>query len=377
MLHDVLTTHEARTALAARDIGTVYRLLREAGVPQREIAHLTGQAQSEVSEILHGRAVQGYDVLTRIADGLGVPRGRMGLAGSQRVEEVDESMQRRSFLQASVAALLGAPVFGVPDPDRPPNESTLAHSPPGPGDLAALTGTIQRLAVLDREYGGRTAYAAAAATAAAGGRLLHDGGDRAIRGAVSEAHRLAGWAAGDGGDIVRCRKHHRAALDLCTDHRAKASVVMCSMAAMEKHHGHPDHALKLLQLAGSGPVAAGLSVTAYVALNCRDTAMKQWRQARAMFRDQPSQATDPFIAFYGDGRGLLAAGGFRLGEYTSSYAYAVAALDGRPAWDTRTRAMDARVAARSATAAGEHGTAARHREQSRELAARVGSVRVA
>jgi hypothetical protein len=38
------------------------------------------QVQSEVSEIIRGRRqVAGYDVLVRIADGLGVPRSWMGL----------------------------------------------------------------------------------------------------------------------------------------------------------------------------------------------------------------------------------------------------------------------------------------------------------
>jgi transcriptional regulator with XRE-family HTH domain len=47
---------------------------------QRRIAAMTGQSQSEISEILSGRRVVSYDVLLRIADGLGVPRGLMGLA---------------------------------------------------------------------------------------------------------------------------------------------------------------------------------------------------------------------------------------------------------------------------------------------------------
>lgn len=64
-------------ALAVRDIGRVYKLLLAAGIPQRAIAHATGQAQSEVSEILHGRQVQSVVVLERIADGLGVPHGLM------------------------------------------------------------------------------------------------------------------------------------------------------------------------------------------------------------------------------------------------------------------------------------------------------------
>lgn len=46
---------------------------------QRQIAQLTGQSQSEVSEILKGRRVMAYVVLVRIAEGLGVPRAWMGL----------------------------------------------------------------------------------------------------------------------------------------------------------------------------------------------------------------------------------------------------------------------------------------------------------
>jgi len=71
---------EMVAALAARDIAAVYRLLRRVGVSQRRIAALTGQAQSEISEIVRGRQVVSYDVLVRIADGLGVPRGHLGLA---------------------------------------------------------------------------------------------------------------------------------------------------------------------------------------------------------------------------------------------------------------------------------------------------------
>ena len=69
---------EMRAALASREISAVYRLLRKHGVSQRQIAAMTGQSQSEVSEILKGRQVMAYDVLTRIADGLGDPRERAG-----------------------------------------------------------------------------------------------------------------------------------------------------------------------------------------------------------------------------------------------------------------------------------------------------------
>jgi transcriptional regulator with XRE-family HTH domain len=67
-----------RAALAARDIGAVFRLVQRFGVSQRRIAALTGQ--SEISEILSGRQVLSYEVLARVADGFGIPRGWMGLS---------------------------------------------------------------------------------------------------------------------------------------------------------------------------------------------------------------------------------------------------------------------------------------------------------
>jgi transcriptional regulator with XRE-family HTH domain len=78
------------TALAARDLAAVYRILRRYGVSQRQIAAATEQSQSEISEILSGRRVVTYDVLVRIADRLRVPRGLMGLAYTSEVglEEV-------------------------------------------------------------------------------------------------------------------------------------------------------------------------------------------------------------------------------------------------------------------------------------------------
>ena len=72
---------DMRIALAARDIGAVYRLLQRFGVSQRRIAAAAEQSQGEVSEIIAGRRWGvAYDLLVRIAEGLGVPRGWMGHA---------------------------------------------------------------------------------------------------------------------------------------------------------------------------------------------------------------------------------------------------------------------------------------------------------
>jgi transcriptional regulator with XRE-family HTH domain len=73
-------SERARAAMAARDVATVFAVLGGTGVSQRQIAALTGQSQSEISEILAGRRVQSFELIERIADGLGTPRGWWGLA---------------------------------------------------------------------------------------------------------------------------------------------------------------------------------------------------------------------------------------------------------------------------------------------------------
>jgi transcriptional regulator with XRE-family HTH domain len=69
-----------REAVAARDVTRVFRLLQRVGMSQQRIAALTGQSQPEVSAIIHGRKVQAYDVLLRVTDGLGIPRGLAGMS---------------------------------------------------------------------------------------------------------------------------------------------------------------------------------------------------------------------------------------------------------------------------------------------------------
>jgi len=79
---------DMREALAHRDISAMYRILQRFGVSQRAIACKTGQAQSEISEIIAGRQVICYGVLVRIAEGFDVPRGWLGLAYDRATAEI-------------------------------------------------------------------------------------------------------------------------------------------------------------------------------------------------------------------------------------------------------------------------------------------------
>ena len=103
--------HDMREALASRDIAAVYRRLQACGVSQRRIAARTGQSAAEVYEILNGRQVMAYDVLVRIADGPGVPRGYLGLAYDEVTEMALGMVTPRSsvrfFGPADLHALTG------------------------------------------------------------------------------------------------------------------------------------------------------------------------------------------------------------------------------------------------------------------------------
>ena len=73
---------ELHPVLTGRGISALYRWLNDAGVSQRQIAALTGTTQSQVADIINGRRarVMVYDVLVRTAEGLCIPRERMGLS---------------------------------------------------------------------------------------------------------------------------------------------------------------------------------------------------------------------------------------------------------------------------------------------------------
>jgi hypothetical protein len=69
---------DMRAAMVDRDIGAMFKILGRHGISQRRIAALTGQSQSEISEIIAGRQVSAYDVLARIAYGFSMAGAALG-----------------------------------------------------------------------------------------------------------------------------------------------------------------------------------------------------------------------------------------------------------------------------------------------------------
>ncbi|MBQ0922371.1 helix-turn-helix transcriptional regulator [Saccharopolyspora endophytica] len=278
-----------RDALARRDVSEVYRQLRRHGVSQRQIAASTGQSQSEVSEILKGRQVMAYDVLARIADGLGIPRGYMGLAydgaTAMRVAkatnaleaEEDESVKRRKFLSHAAAVTMGAAVFGTEDSAwAPANAQTPAPTRIGMTDVQQIQAATKALRDLDYRYGGGTCRDAVVAQLSWAQQLLDSTSSDPVRKqlfvALADMHSLAGWTSFDVGLLDPARSHFGRALEFAkrADDDSLVASVLYRMGRVYLHYQEPNEALKLFQLGQIAAQESGSSLT--VAVLCANEA---------------------------------------------------------------------------------------------------------
>ncbi|MGH8881586.1 MAG: helix-turn-helix domain-containing protein, partial [Stackebrandtia sp.] len=162
---------DLRAALAAHKFGPVFDAVHtEAGLSYREIGRRTGTHESQVYEIRHGRIVENYDVLVRIAEGLGIPREAMGLGFgtyadrvtvADSAERVDEAMRRRALLAAGATAVVGLPLLGEARQLPAPGEPMPARI--GMADVADVEYQTAQLRALARQRGGQASAVRAVA----------------------------------------------------------------------------------------------------------------------------------------------------------------------------------------------------------------------
>ncbi|WP_156755429.1 helix-turn-helix domain-containing protein [Actinokineospora pegani] len=326
---DTWEEQEMRAALAGREVSSVYRLLRRTGVSQRQIAAMTGQSQSEVSEILKGRQVMAYDVLVRIADGLGVPRGYMGLAYDEvtavRVAvsreasqpEESEEVKRREFLAHAAAVTVGANVLGT-------NSGSWVANPvqtPAPGrigmtDVRQVEAATRALRSLDYQYGGGFCRDAVVAQLSWGQQMLGASGQEHVKQrlhvALADLHNLAGWTSFDIGLTDSARNHFGKALELAKAGRSEPLVanILYRMGRVYLHKEAPDDALKMFQLGQIAAQESGSELAvavicanqawAYAMMGHKDQTMKLLNRTRDEFsRADTSQAED-WVKFFNE-----------------------------------------------------------------------------
>jgi transcriptional regulator with XRE-family HTH domain/tetratricopeptide (TPR) repeat protein len=263
---------EMKRALADRDISSVYRLLRRVGISQRYIAALTGQSQSEISEILKGRQVMAYDVLVRIAGGLGIPRGYMGLAYDPATAtsmvgppddaqaEEDESVKRRNLLAHGTAMMFGTAALGadrgqwLPSPAQTPSPSQI-----GMADVKQIEATTRALIALDSQYGGGTCRDAVIAQLSWAQRLLGASAKDEVRLRLFQAlgglQAVAGWTSFDVGLYESARSHYATALEFANQ-AGDSSLMACIMYRIGRIYLHQREANEALKWFQMGQLAA-------------------------------------------------------------------------------------------------------------------------
>ena len=269
---------DMRRALAARDLARVFTLLRQVGTTQRAIAGLAGLAPSEVYEITRGRRVMAYDVLCRIADGLGVPRGYLGLAydgetaafvnagtrtaangvaAGSDVDEVAALLAHAAEIAVGMDAGPAALRWAAPRESGTPLPQRVSR-----GDVDQIEAITAALRGLDYGQGGGACREAVVAQTRWVHQLLHaDASDEVCRRvllASADLDNLAGWTSFDVGLYASARGYFARALTKAR-RAGDASLianVLYRAGRLHLHQGLKREALRFFQL---GKIAASES----------------------------------------------------------------------------------------------------------------------
>ncbi|MGN9783441.1 hypothetical protein ACTMTF_18555 [Nonomuraea sp. ZG12] len=414
--HDIDPTiwddSQMRQALYVRDMATVYRLLQRIGISQRHIATLTAQSQSEISEILKGRQVMAYDVLGRIADGLGIPRGYMGLAYDTSSPEpepepepakpakepdLDEDEQVRRLLAHAAQVTVGAAGEHGENWTHPlaPVE-TPAPQRIGLADIEQVETVTRTLRALDYQHGGGVCRDAVVAQLAWSQRLLHATCAQQVglrlHQALADQHNLAGWTSFDVGLYGPARQHLALALEQAKHARnfSLAANVLYRMGRVHLHCDRVQDALRFFQLGQICAQDANCERTvamlcaneawAYALLGDAELALKSIHRARDEFARSCGQPFPAWVSFFGPAD-LDALSGMVYADLTDDHLdvaseFLTDALGRRSPSMTRSRVFELTALATVQLRAGELNSAIANGHQVVALATQIRSKRI-
>lgn len=399
---------QMRQALYVRDMATVYRLLQRIGISQRHIATLTTQSQSEISEILKGRQVMAYDVLGRIADGLGIPRGYMGLAHDTSCPEpakptkepeadLDEDEQVRRLLARAAQVTVGA-AGEESDTWTHPLASVETPAPQriGLADIEQVETVTRTLRALDHQHGGGVCRDAVVAQLAWTQRLLHATCSSKVglrlHQALADQHNLAGWTSFDVGLYGPARQHLALALEQAKHARnfSLAANVLYRMGRVHLHCDRVQDALRFFQLGQICAQDANCERTvamlcaneawAYALLGDAELALKSIHRARDEFARSCGRPLPAWVNFFGPAD-LDALSGMVYADLTDEHLdvaseFLTKALEGRNPSMTRSRVFELTALATVQLRAGELNSAIANGHQVVALASQIRSKRI-
>lgn len=356
---DVWETPDMKRVLADHDISAVYRQLRRHGISQRQIAAMTGQSQSEVSEILKGRQVMAYDVLARISSGLGIPRGYMGLAFADATAtsavgppydaaaKEDEPVKRRKLLAHGTAVMFGTAVLGDDCEEWLPSATpTPVPSSIGMTDVKQVEAATRAMRSLDYRYGGGACRDAVVAQLSWSQRLLSASSSEVVHKrlfrALGDLQNLAGWTTFDVGLRDSSRSHFAIALEYAKESGDSSllSNIMYRIGRIYLHERDPNDALKWFQLGQLAAQDSGseLAVSvlcaneawAYAMMGKTELATKQLIRAREELARADPDDTPDWAKFFNetDMQAMIATAHLELSAFKVQHAaIAIAAFD--------------------------------------------------
>jgi tetratricopeptide (TPR) repeat protein len=242
----VLAEAEFQRACRERDFARVFQLARSrGGVYPSQIARWCELTPSRVGEIMAGRRRLAHiDVIERVADGLRIPGGLLGLAHRPwelpRVEPVVVADPVEPQEEAAVG-----------EGDRLDDLLALVDGPITRSTLAALESSVQDYWRRDDQHGG-----AAMRPAVVGHlryvtdlirRIEQEALLRELRSLAAELARLAGWAYFDARQFSTARTYFRQALTLAQEagDRAFAANVLACMSLQATYEGEAVQAVAL------------------------------------------------------------------------------------------------------------------------------------
>ncbi len=399
---------QMRQALYVRDMATVYRLLQRIGISQRHIATLTTQSQSEISEILKGRQVMAYDVLGRIADGLGIPRGYMGLAYDTSCPEpaqptkepeadLDEDEQVRRLLARAAQVTVGAAAEDGESWTHPlASVETPAPQRIGLADIEQVETVTRTLRALDYQHGGGVCRDAVVAQLAWTQRLLHATCSRQValrlHQALADQHNLAGWTSFDVGLYGPARQHLALALEQAKHARnfSLAANVLYRMGRVHLHGDRVQDALRFFQLGQICAQDANCERTvamlcaneawAYALLGDAELALKSIHRARDEFARSGGRPFPAWVNFFGPAD-LDALSGMVYSDLGDDHLdvaseFLTSALGGRDPSMTRSKVFELTALATVQLRAGELNSAIANGHQVVALATQIRSKRI-
>lgn len=319
---------DMRRALAARDLGTVFRLLQKHGTSQRTIAALTGMSSSEVYEVLRGRRVMAYEVLCRVADGFGVPRGYLGLAydtdtatwldqnlvPAQTRTDHEDDVRGHALLAYAAEVTVGTAGELSAEWATVPAAATPLPGQVGSSDVEQVEAVTAQLRNLDYRYGGGACRDAVSAHARWVDKLCElptrPTVDTRLRVAAADVHNLAGWTAFDVGLYNVAGRHLALALDFARQAKVPSLTanVLYRAGRVYLHRKRVSEALRFFQLGQLAAQDSGSRRT--VAMLCANIAwtyaeMGDEGQARTHLNraaDEFSRADDaeqePWVQFF-------------------------------------------------------------------------------